>query len=100
MVVNEPDKTETVDSVRVARARRALEVLGSVGGARKVRKLLDERAEAAGDADDTDRKIRSTDRKIWATIHRLKVDPATFFDAMDLLDGVSHRELTLAGEGP
>lgn len=93
VVVNEPDRTETVDSVRIARARRALQVLGSVGGARKARKLLDDRAEAAGQSDAMDGNIR-------AMIRKLKVDHIAFFDAADLLDGVSPRELALAGEKP
>ena len=93
VVVNEPGRTETVDSVRVARARRALETLGSVGGARNARKLLDERMKAAGGSDAIDRKLRQM-------IRRSKADSATFFDAMDLLDGVSPRELALAGERP
>lgn len=93
VVVNEPDRTETVDSVRIARARRALQVLGSVGGARKARKLLDDRAKAAGESDAIDGNIR-------AMIRRLKVDHIAFFDAADLLDGVSPRELALAGEKP
>ena len=93
VVVNEPDRTETVDSVRIARARRALQVLGSVGAARKARKLLDDRAEAAGESDAIDGNIR-------AMIRRLKVDHIAFFDAADLLDGVSPRELALAGEEP
>ena len=93
MWINEPGRTETVDSVRVARARRALEALGSVGRAREARKLLDERMRAAGDSDAIDRKLRQM-------IRRSKVDSATFFDAMDLLDGVSPRELALAGERP
>ena len=93
VVVNTPGETETVDSVRIARARRALQVLGSVGGARKARKLLDDRAEAAGQSDAVDGNIR-------AMMRRLKVDQIAFFDAADLLDGVSPRELALAGEEP
>ncbi len=93
VVVNEPDGTETVDSVRIARARRALEALGSVGRAREARKLLDGRMEAAGGSDAIDRKLREM-------IRRSKVGSATFFDATDLLDGVSPRELALAGEKP
>ena len=93
VVVNEPGRTETVDSVRIARARRALDALGSVGAARKARELLRERAEAAGESDAVDGNIR-------AMIRRLKVDPTAFFDATDLLDGVSGRELALAGERP
>lgn len=93
VAVNEPDGTETVDSVRIARARRALETLGSVGRAREARKLLDERMKAAGGGDAVDRKLREM-------IRRSKVDSATFFDATDLLDGVSRRELALAGEKP
>ena len=93
VVVNEPGRTETVDSVRIARARRALDALGSVGAARKALKLLRERAEAAGESDAIDGNIR-------AMIRRLKVDPTAFFDATDLLDGVSGRELALAGERP
>lgn len=93
VVVNEPGRTETVDSVRIARARRALDALGSVGAARKALKLLRERAEAAGESDAIDGTIR-------AMIRRLKVDPTAFFDATDLLDGVSGRELALAGERP
>ncbi len=93
VVVNEPGRTEAVDSVRIARARQALQVLGSVGAARKARELLSKRAEAAGESDAVDGNIR-------AMIHRLKVDPTAFFDATDLLDGVSGPELALAGERP
>lgn len=93
VVVNEPDRTETIDSVRIARARRALDVLGSVGGARKARQLLRERAETAGESDAIDGNIR-------AMIRKLKIDPAAFFDATDLLDDVSPPELALAGERP
>lgn len=93
VVVNEPDRTETVDSVRIVRARRALDVLGSAGGARKALMLLRKRAEAAGESDAIDGDIR-------AMIRRLKVDRTAFFDAADLLDGVSGRELALAGERP
>ena len=93
VVVNKPGKFEAVDSVRIARARQALQVLGSVGAARKARELLRKRAEAAGESDAVDGNIR-------AMIRRLKVDPTAFFDATDLLDGVSGRELALAGERP
>lgn len=97
VVVNEPDRTEIVDSVRVARARRALQVLGSVGGARAALKLLRDRADAAvGDGD----ALEAVNRKMETTMRRLKIDPAAFFDATDLLDGVSSRELALAGEKP
>ena len=93
VVVNEPGKTTVIDSVRIAHARRALGVLGSVSRAKNARRLLDDRGAAAGDTDAIDRKIK-------AMIGRLKVDPETFFDAIDLLDGVSPRELTLAGKRP
>ena len=97
VVVNEPGRIETVDSVRIARARRALQVLGSVGKAREALKLSRERAEAAvGDGDALD----AANRKMEAAMRRLKIDPAAFFDAVDLLDGVSRRELDLAGEKP
>ena len=97
VVVNVPGETETVDSVRIARARQALQVLGSVGGARAALKLLRERADAAvGDSD----ALEAVNRKMETTMRRLKIDPAAFFDATDLLDGVSPRELALAGEEP
>ena len=93
VVVNEPDKTNVTDSVRVARARRALEVLGTVNRADSARRMLDDRLAATGDTDAIDRKMR-------AMIRRLEVGAETFFDAIDLLDGVSRRELKLAGGSP
>ena len=93
VVVNEPDKTTVTDSVRVARARRALKVLGTVNRADNARRMLDDRLVATGDTDAIDRKIRTMIRK-------LRVDAETFFDAVDLLDGVSRWELKLAGDSP
>ena len=92
VIVNEPDKSEIIDAVRIARARRALGALRTPAGAEKARKLLAER-ETAPDADSIDRKLR-------ATIRRLKLDDDAFFDAMELLEGVTRRELKLAGEKP
>lgn len=95
VVVNTPGRTETVDSVRIARARRALQVLGSVGGARAAEKLLRERADAAlGDGD----ALEAVNRKMETAMRKLKIDSTAFFDAADLLDGVSPPELALAGE--
>lgn len=91
VVVNAPDKTMIVDSVRIARARRTLNVFGSANRAREARRLVDEREAAAGETAATDRKIRTM-------IGRLKVEPEVFFDAVDLLDGVSSLELKLAAE--
>ena len=45
VVVNEPDTTKAIDSVRIRRARRALGVLGSIERAKKARKLLEDRVE-------------------------------------------------------
>ena len=93
VVVNEPDGVWSVDSVRVGRARRALKALGSAGRAKKARKLLDDRIEAMGDTDGIDKQLRTT-------IGKLKIDRAAFFDALDLLEGVTPLELKIAGEGP
>ena len=90
VVVNAPGKAEVFDSVRVARARRALEVLGAVATAKRARQLLAGR-ETAPDTE-------SIDRKLVKTIRRLKVDEDAFFDAVDLLEGVTARELKLAAE--
>lgn len=93
VVVNEPGRTMIVDSVRIARARRALKVFRSADRARKARRLADEREAAAGETAAIDRKIRTM-------IGRLAVEPDIFFDAVDLLDGVSPLELNLAAEAP
>ena len=93
VVVNEPGATTTTDSVRIRRARRALEVLGSIERAKKARKLLDDRIEAVGDTD-------AIDREIEALIRTVKVDNGTFFDALDLLDGATPMELSLARRTP
>ena len=93
VVVNEPGTITATDSVRIRRARRALEVLGSIERAKKARKLLDERVEAMGDTDAIDRKIESL-------IKSVKVDNETFFDALDLLDGATPMELSLARQTP
>lgn len=90
VVVNAPGKAEVVDSVRIARARRALDALGAVRTAKRVRQLLAER-ETAPDTESIDRTLRTT-------IRRLKVDDDAFFDAVDLLEGVTARELKLAAE--
>lgn len=89
VVVNEPDTTTAIDSVRIRRARRAMEVLGSTERAKKARKLLQDRVEAVGDTDAIDRKIESL-------IRAVKVDNETFFDALDLLEGATSMELSLA----
>ena len=91
VVVNEPDGAWVIDSVRIDRARRALRVLGSVNGAKQARKLLADRIEAMGDTDEIDKKLR-------ATVRRLKTDEGAFFDALDLLEGATDRELRIAGE--
>lgn len=94
VIVNEPGgRTTITDAVRVRRARRALAVLGSVNRAREIRKLLLDRSAAAGDTDDVDRKIRTMIRKLGTT-------PETFFDAIDLIEGASLKELELAGGPP
>ena len=90
VVVNAPGKAEVFDSVRVARARRALEVFGAVATAKRARKLLADR-ETAPDTE-------SIDRKLTAMIRRRKVDNDAFFDAVDLLEGMTARELKLAAE--
>lgn len=91
VVVNEPDKTEFIDSVRIQRARCALEIFGSANQAKIALRLLRDRGEARGAADEIDKRIRGM-------IGTLGIDPAVFFDALDLLNGVSPRELVLAGE--
>jgi len=93
VVVNEPGTTTTIDSVWIRRARRAMEVLGSVKRVKEARKLLDDRVEAVGDTD-------AIDRKIEALIRAVKVDNETFFDALDLLDGATPMELSLARQTP
>ena len=93
VVVNEPGATTAIDSVRIRRARRAMEVLGSVKRVKEARKLLDDRVEAMGDTDAIDRKIESL-------IRAVKVDNETFFDALDLLDGATPMELSLARQTP
>jgi len=93
VVVNEPGRTTETDAVRVRRARQALDVFGSVKRARKVRKLFDDRLRASGDTG-------AADREIPAIIEKLKIDRAGFFDALDLLEGVTPLELKLAGEAP
>lgn len=90
VVVNEPGRITSTDAVRIRRARRALAVFGSVTAARKAQRLLSDRAAAAGDTADIDGKLRTMIRKLQTT-------PAAFFDAIDLLDGVTKRELDLAG---
>lgn len=90
VVVNEPDRITSTDAVRIRRARRALAVFGSVTAARKAQSLLDDRAAAAGDTADIDGKLRTMIRKLQTT-------PGAFFDAVALLDGVTKRELDLAG---
>ena len=91
VVMNEPGKITCTDAVRIRRARRALEVFGSVTAARKAQRLLDDRIAAAGDTADIDGKLRTMIRKLDTTA-------AAFFDAVALLDGVTKRELDLAGE--
>ena len=91
VVVNEPGKITCTDDVRIRRARRALAVFGSVTAARKAQRLLDDRIAAAGDTADIDGKLRTMIRKLDTTA-------AAFFDAVALLDGVTRRELDLAGE--
>ncbi len=91
VIVNEPDGTTVVDSVRIRRAKRALKIFGSPGRAREAQKLIEQRT--AEEADEANRKIRGM-------IGRLKVDNEAFFDAIDLLDGVTTRELKFAGEAP
>lgn len=93
VVVNEPDRVEFTDAVRIERARRALKILGSGNKAKTALRLLHDRAEAIGDADETDKKIRDM-------IGTLGIDRMAFFDALDVIDGVSPLELTLAGEAP
>ena len=90
VVMNEPGKITSTDAVRIRRARRALEVFGSVTAARKAQRLLDDRAAASGDTADIDGKLCTMIRKLQTT-------HAAFFDAIDLLDGVTKRELDLAG---
>ena len=90
VVVNEPGRITSTDAVRIRRARRALAVFGGVNEARKAQRLLNDRAAAVGDTTDIDGKLRTMIRK-------LKTTPAAFFDAIDLLDGVTKRELDLAG---
>ena len=94
-VVNEPDRVETVDAVRIARARRALATLGSANRARSILKSMAERERAAADGTEA---VDEEDAKMRKEIARLKVEPDAFFDALDLLEGVSARELRLAGE--
>lgn len=93
VVVNEPDRTTMTDSVRVCRARRALKVLRSARRAADARRLLDDRSVGSGD-------VGAVDQEIEAMIAKLKIDRATFFDALDLLDGVTPAELTLASRTP
>ena len=93
VVVNEPGTTTAIDSVRIRRARRAMEVFGSAKRMKEARKLLDDRGEAMGDTGIIDRKIKSL-------IRALKVDSETFFDALDLLDGATATELSLARQTP
>lgn len=90
LVILKTGKTTSTDAVRIRRARRALAVFGSVPAARKAQRLLDDRAAAAGDTADIDGKLRTMIRKLQTT-------PAAFFDAVALLDGVTRRELDLAG---
>ena len=66
---------------------------GSVKRVKEARKLLDDRVEAMGDTDAIDRKIESL-------IRAVKVDNETFFDALDLLDGATPMELSLARQMP
>lgn len=95
MVVNEPGCLTITDSVRVARARRALQALGSVKRVQEARQLLARRASAVeNDA------IARSDAEIHARIGKLKVGPPAFFDALDLLAGVTRQELDLAGRAP
>ena len=82
------------DAVRIARAARALQVLGSAKRAREARKLLARRAIAENDA------MARVDGEIRTLIGKLKVGPPAFFDALDLLDGVTPQELDLAGRVP
>lgn len=94
VVVNKPGKPMVTDAVRVARATRALQVLGSAKRAQEARKLLARRAIAANDA------MARVDGEIRTLIGKLKVGPPAFFDALDLLDGVTPQELDLAGRVP
>ena len=91
VVVNEPGKPVVTDTVRVARATRALQVLGSVKRAQEARKLLERRAIAENDA------LARIDEEMHALIGKLKVGPPAFFDALDLLAGVTRLEMDLAG---
>ncbi|MCY4468672.1 MAG: hypothetical protein OXC08_08105 [Thiotrichales bacterium] len=92
MVVNEPGRRTVTDTIRVARARRALQVLGSAKRAQEARKLLARRTNAVeNDA------IARIDGEMHALIGKLKVGPPSFFDALDLLAGVTPQELDLAG---
>lgn len=91
VVMNEPGKITCTDAVRIRRARRALEVFGSVTAARDALELLDKRIAAAGDTAKIDDELRTMIRKLDTT-------DAAFFDAVALLDGVTKRELDLAGE--
>lgn len=94
VVVSEPGRRTATDSIRVARARRALQVLGSAKRAQEARKLLARRAIAENDA------IAGVDGEIRTLIGKLKVGPPVFFDALDLLAGVTPQELDLAGRAP
>ncbi len=89
VVVNDPGKAVAVDSVRIARARRALETLGSAARAKAALKLVRRREMAEGDTAAIDNELRTV-------VRRSKIAPDAFFDALDLLDGVSPRELALA----
>ena len=93
VVVNEPGGTTETDAVRVRRATQALDIFGSVNRVKEVRKLLDDRLRANGDTG-------AADREIAAMIGKLKVDRTEFFDAVDLLEGVTPLELKFAGEAP
>ena len=94
VVVNEPGESMVTDAVRVARAARALQVLGSAKRAQEARRILARRAIAENDA------IARVDGEIRTLIGKLKVSPLAFFDALDLLDGVTPQELDLAGRVP
>lgn len=89
VVVNEPGKAAAVDSVRIARARRALETLGSPARAKTALKLVRRREEVEGETAAINNELR-------AVVRRSKIAQDAFFDALDLLDGVSPRELALA----
>ena len=89
VVVNEPGKTVATDAVRVARARRAFHVLGSPTRAEQAKKLVAARVAMTADTAEIDKNIRKL-------IAKAKLTQADFFDAVDLLDGVTPPEMKIA----